>query len=80
MIVYSLHPNDIDAFFEVVTEIYHSEPFENYINTHVFAEFRSIISSDKFEVFDQLVNDFNENQNPTFKVSGDFRKVYKPEV
>jgi Mg2+/Co2+ transporter CorC len=38
------------------------------------------VSFDKFELFDELVKEFNENQNHTFKVSGDFCKVYKAEV
>jgi hypothetical protein len=75
-----LHPNYVDSFYQVIEDIYKSEPFTNYMNSHVFAEFKSIISSDKFKLFDELVREFNENQNHTFKVSGDFRKVYKAEV
>jgi hypothetical protein len=75
-----LHPNHVDSFYQVVEDIYKSEPLINYMNSHVFAEFKSIISSDKFELFDELVKKFNKNQNPLFKVSGDFRKIYKAEV
>jgi hypothetical protein len=75
-----LHPNQVDAFYEVVEGIYKGEYFIDYMNSHVFTEFKSILSSDKFEEFDRLVSDFNQEQDSTFKVSGDFRKIYKPEV
>lgn len=75
-----LHPNYVDSFYQVIENIYKSEPFINYMNSHVFAEFKSLISSDKFELFDELVDKFNSNLNLDFKVSGDFRKVYKAEV
>ena len=54
-IVYYFYPNYMDSFYQVVENIYKSEPFINYINLHVFSEFKSIIRSDKFELFSELL-------------------------
>lgn len=75
-----LHPNYVDSFYKVVEDIYKGECFTDYMNTYVFQEFRGIISSDKLKEFDKLVDKFNKDQDPDFKISGDFRKIYKPEV
>jgi hypothetical protein len=70
----------VDNFYETVTNIYKEEQFEDYMNTHVFDELKSTISSDIFSEFDELVKKFNLNTPDKFKVNGDFMKVYKPEV
>ena len=65
---------------KLVEKIYKDEYFHNYINTHVFNEFRSIITSENFKAFDKLVEKFNSYMSKTFEINGDFKKIYKPEV
>ena len=54
-IVYYSHLNNMDSFYQVVETIYKSKLFINYMNSHVFSEFNSIIRSDKFELFNELL-------------------------
>ena len=55
IIVYYFHLNYMDSFYQVVENIYKNELFINYMNSHVFSEFKSIIRSDKFELFSELL-------------------------
>lgn len=75
-----VHPNFVEDFYTEIEKVYLSEPFKDFMNTHVFTEFRSIISSDKFDSFDKLTKEFNSNMSSVFEINGDFRKVYKPEM
>ena len=75
-----LHPEKVDCFYKIVENIYKDKSFEKYMNTHVFNEFKSIITSDNFESFDTLVEEFNSYMSKTFEINGDFKKIYKPEV
>ena len=54
-IVYYFYPNYMDSFYQVVENIYKSEPFINYMNPHVLSEFKNIIRSGKFELFNELL-------------------------
>lgn len=77
-----LHPNQVDNFYQIMEEIYSQDVFDDYMNTHVFNVWRESMSTDKYQVYDTKVREFQEicEKCSIKKFKSNIYKMYTYEV